>query len=102
MSCSYVTNSLSIEEVDMGRVTIQNTKSVELEKRTPLPFKFSMLCPSCNNEITTDLSMSYLRYPMIPGKNKVYFYCGADLGEEYCVYEEHVWVDFQMTAQIVE
>ena len=88
----------------MGRVTIQNTKSVELDKRTPLPFKFSKTCPSCNNEIVVDLSsgMSYLHYPLIPGKNKVYFYCGADLGEEYCEYEEHVLVDFQMTARIVE
>ncbi len=85
-------------------VTIQNTDPVQLDKRTYLPFKFSRTCPKCGGFIEVDLSdgQSYLSYPVIPGKNKFYLYCGADLGEVDCDYEEKVEVVFEMTARLHE
>lgn len=84
--------------------TIQRTDSVQLDKRTYLPFKFSRTCPKCGGLIEIDLSdgSNYLSYPTLPGKNKVYFYCGADLGEKDCDFEEKVEVEFEITARIHE
>lgn len=84
-------------------ITIQSTDSVRLDKRTHLPFKFSRTCPKCGGLIEIDLSEgSYLSYPTLPGKNKVHFYCGADLGEDNCDFEEKVEVEFEITARISE
>lgn len=85
-------------------VTIQKSYPVKLDKRTHLPFKFSKTCPKCGRLIEIDLSdgSNYLSYPTLPGKNKVYFYCGADLGEEDCNFEEQVEVVFEVTARIHE
>ena len=85
-------------------ITIQSTDSVRLDKRTHLPFKFSRTCPKCGNLIEIDLSdgSSYLSYPTLPGKNKVNLYCGADLGETDCDFEEKVEVVFEITARLHE
>ena len=86
-----------------SKVTVQSSEPVQLEKRTNLPFKFSLVCPKCGGTIETDLSgWHYLSYPVVPGKNKVHFYCGADLGEEYCDHLEDVEVVFEITARIQE
>lgn len=85
-------------------ITIQSADSVQLDKRTNLPFKFSRTCPKCGGFIEVDLSdgSSYLPYPTLPGKNKVYFYCGRDLGETDCNFEETVEVVFEITARLQE
>ncbi len=85
-------------------ITIQNASPVQLGKRTHLPFKFSRTCPKCGGPIEVDLSdgSNYLPFPTLPGKNKVYLYCGRDLGETDCNYEETVEVEFEITARLHE
>lgn len=66
------------------QLTIKPTSSVELDKRTNLPFVLSCPCPKCGETIEQDLSDDrYLSYPQVgavdaeanPPEEPVDMYC---------------------------
>jgi len=54
------------------------TEIVELQiKRFYLPIKLKKECPRCGKSSESDLSMEYLSYPTVNGKESIPFYCDA-------------------------
>ncbi len=75
--------------------------SVELDKRTHLPFTVSSTCPGCGQVVVRDYSDDhYLSYPRTGKPTKLSFYHEGEDGE--CQTEWQYSVVVKLTMEVVE
>lgn len=61
-------------------------KSTIEVKRLYLPFALIEDCPHCGEEVEKDLEDQYLSYPVLNGKETIYFYCeGCNEDFQRCI-----------------
>lgn len=63
---------LHFNDVPLTRIHKTNER-MELAKRQPLPYVLTSRCPECDEEVELDLSVHPLIYPIIGGKQEVFF-----------------------------
>ena len=88
-----MSNSVVITEIPFPN-------SMELAKRTYLPFKISAPCPDCGVVETVDLTDQYLSYPSLGINSITFSHPNAEDDEESCqnVWEVEVILEFKLTA----